>query len=234
MLLNSSKFSVVGTIVCALATSGALLACSGVDDYPSVGEGGTQQQGNGGSATASGGSANGGTTPTGNGGSGTGGSNTTGNGGANSGNGGSSTTGNGGSSSAKGGSSSTGNGGSSSAKGGSSSTGTGGSSSTGASFTQVQTIVKNQCGVCHFSGGESPNLSTSGSTLYGTLTNTAVRQCSSNKLVVANNANMSALVSLVSGKCSLKMPPTCTSSPCIAQTDIDTISSWINAGAKQQ
>jgi hypothetical protein len=246
MQVKLSKISVVGAM---LVGASSVVACSGVDDYPVSGRGGQQNStGNGGSSDANGGSnnGNGGATNT-NGGSsnGSGGSNS---GGMSFGQGGSGQGGSGQGGAAKGGATfgsggsgtSFGNGGSNNSGGKSGSTGGNGSggsgTSTGVSFNQVQSIVNKSCGItgCHNSGGESPNLSTTGNTLYGTLTNTAVRQCSSNKLVAANNTSSSALVGLITGKCSLRMPLGCTSSPCIAQADADAISNWITQGAKQQ
>jgi hypothetical protein len=218
MLLNSSKFSVFGTILFGFVASGAFIACSGVNDYPPAGQGGVQQQSEGGNTNASGGANNG-------------------NGGSNNGNGGSSN-GNGGSNNGSGGSSN-GNGGSSNGNGGSSN-GSGGAAmggaSTGATLAQVQTIVNKNCGAsgCHSAGATAPNLSTMGATLAGTLTSTTVSRCSNQKLANAGNASMSALVMVMTNKCgTLKMPLGCSTNPCIAQADVDTISSWINAGAKQ-
>jgi hypothetical protein len=248
MQVKLSKISVVGAI---LVGASGVVACSGVDDYPVSGRGGQQNStGNGGSSDANGGSnnGNGGATNT------NGGSNSNGNGGNNSGgmsfgqggsgqggatfgSGGSGTSfGNGGSGTSFGNGGSNNSGGKSGSTGGNGSSGSGSGTSTGVSFNQVQSIVNKSCGItgCHNSGGESPNLSTTGNTLYGTLTNTTVRQCSSNKLVAANNTSSSALVGLITGKCSLRMPLGCTSSPCIAQADVDTISNWITQGAKQQ
>lgn len=233
----------------------AVIGCSGVDDYPVSGHGGQQTadaQGganngnanggasNGGASNgnASGGtsSANGGTTNT-NGsatGNGNGGSNNSG--GMSFGQGGNAKGGaaNGGTSFGAGGMTASKGGGTSS--GGGTSTGTGGGTSTTVSFSQVQTIVNRSCGAtgCHSSGGQAPNLSSTGSTLYGTLTGTSVRECSNNKLVAASNPSSSALVGLITGKCTLRMPLGCTSSPCLSQADTDTLSNWITQGAKQQ
>ena len=211
MLLNSSKVSVFGTILLGFVASGAFIACSGVNDYPPAGQGGVQQQSEGGNTNSSGGANNG-------------------NGGSNNGSGGANN-GNGGSSNGSGGANN-GNGGSNNGSGGAAM----GGASNGATLAQVQTIVNKSCGTtgCHSAGATAPNLGTTGATLAGTLTSTTVSRCSNQKLANAGNASMSSLIMVMTNKCgSLKMPLGCSTNPCIAQADVDTISSWINAGAKQ-
>ena len=113
--------------------------------------------------------------------------------------------------------------------------GTGGSAGASSSqFTAVAAIIQTQCGSsgCH-GGRQGPTLTNSNlSTLYSTLTNTTVRQCSNNPLVTKNDTTKSALVELPQGQCSnFIMPQTCTKAPCLSSSDMSTITNWITAGA---
>jgi hypothetical protein len=117
--------------------------------------------------------------------------------------------------------------------GGASSGGSAGASSS-VTFAQVAMIVGTQCGTstCH-GGRQNPSLSSSNlTTLYSTLTNTAVSQCGGDHLVTKSDTANSALLELPQHQCNgLVMPQGCTANPCFAQANLDTISSWIKAGA---
>lgn len=237
----------------------ATMACSGGDEYPPLGgnsgSGGAPQTSggapsSGGMTTLGGSTSSGGFTATSGGFTATSGGSTSGgstSGGSNSNNSGGSSKGGSSSSSGKGGSAGSGSpfgrggtsnggsgggGGSTFGRGGSSNAGGGGSGSGGGDFSKVSQIVQSTCGIsgCH-KNGTQPNLSGTG--LYTTLTSTSVGQCGNNKLVTASDPSKSALIMLVTGKCTgLKMPPSCGTSPCIPQADVDTITAWIQAGAK--
>jgi len=92
----------------------------------------------------------------------------------------------------------------------------------GATFAQVRSIVQARCGNCH-----------SNFTNYNTLTTHGVSRCGNDKLATANDTANSAFLELVQGQgCNgYLMPRGCSSAPCISNADIQTFTSWINAGA---
>ena len=91
----------------------------------------------------------------------------------------------------------------------------------GATFSQVRAIVQRNCGNCH--GGFSN---------YSTLTSHRASPCGGDVLATANDPANSAFLELVQGHCgSFLMPRGCRSAPCISSSDIQTFTSWINAGA---
>jgi len=115
--------------------------------------------------------------------------------------------------------------------GSSGSLGAGGSS---AAFTQVATMLGKNCGIagCH-ADKQSPHF-TPGPQLYETLTgpNTVLAACDYTKMVEAGDPANSALVRLMNRKCgSFTMPPSCKKTPCLSETDLKTLSDWIQAGA---
>lgn len=88
-------------------------------------------------------------------------------------------------------------------------------------FTQVRAIVQRYCGNCH---GTFPN--------YATFTSHSVAQCGGDTLAVSNDPANSAFLELVQGRCgAFLMPRGCTSAPCIATSDIQTVTTWVNEGA---
>jgi uncharacterized membrane protein len=88
-------------------------------------------------------------------------------------------------------------------------------------FTQVRAIVQRSCGGCH---GTFPN--------YATFTSHSAGPCGGDTLATANDPANSAFLELVQGKCgSFLMPRGCTSAPCIAMSDIQTVTTWVNEGA---
>jgi hypothetical protein len=104
-------------------------------------------------------------------------------------------------------------------------------------FAAIKSLLDKSCAVvgCHVTGGQSPNLSSSSASLPTTLTSTTVRQCGGDALVKASDTANSALLSVVTGKCSgLRMPVGCTNSMCLPAADITTITNWIQQGAKTQ
>jgi len=93
----------------------------------------------------------------------------------------------------------------------------------GATFTQVKAILTSRCTRCHSSFGN-----------YSTFTTHAVSRCGGDKLATPNDTANSAFLELVTGQGSCggyKMPRGCSTSPCIPAAEIDTVTSWINAGA---
>jgi hypothetical protein len=99
--------------------------------------------------------------------------------------------------------------------------GMGGSSVGGATFTQVKAILQRDCTSCH-----------SNFTTYNTVMTHSVSNCGGDTLAKANDAANSAFLELVQGQCgSFLMPRGCRTAPCISQSDIDTFTAWINAGA---
>jgi hypothetical protein len=100
--------------------------------------------------------------------------------------------------------------------------GSGGSVVGGATYTQVKAIIQSRCASCH-----------SNFNSYNGLTTFSVGQCGSDKLATPNDPTRSAFLQLVQGQgCGgFLMPRGCSSAPCISATDIQTFTSWINAGA---
>src|SRR5262249_18527587 len=100
---------------------------------------------------------------------------------------------------------------------------------------QVKSILQMRCSSCH-SAARNPNLSSSNTNLYGTLTMTKVSQCGGDALVMPGDPMNSALLKLPQHQCgTFVMPRTCTTqNPCIPMTEIDTISAWIMSGAPMQ
>jgi hypothetical protein len=121
------------------------------------------------------------------------------------------------------------------ASAGGSSAGQAGTTATGGqpavSFAQVEVIVGNNCSGCHVN--RRPIFTTTGATLYSTLTSTVVKECGNHKLVTAGNTGTSALIELVTNKCNgFRMPTSCSSDLCVVQEDLGLLSAWISAGAK--
>ncbi|HTQ04015.1 MAG TPA: hypothetical protein VMI54_09165, partial [Polyangiaceae bacterium] len=116
--------------------------------------------------------------------------------------------------------------------GGASTGGTGGASSS--AFTAVAAVFQSNCGssTCH-GGRQNPNLTSSNlTTLYNTITSTAVSQCGNDKLVTKNDTANSAVLELVQHQCgTFIMPRGCTQNPCLSQADMTTLTNWITAGA---
>jgi hypothetical protein len=123
--------------------------------------------------------------------------------------------------------------------GGSSGGGTGGTATGGAggvpsvSFDRVSELVLQNCASngCH-SGSKRPTFSANKAALYTTLTTTVSLACNV-PLITPSDTSKSALLLIVTGNCSLfRMPPDCTTLPCIPESDIQTISAWVTQGAK--
>ena len=69
-------------------------------------------------------------------------------------------------------------------------------------------------------------------TLYGILTTKVVMPCNNNILVVPNDPANSALLKLPTWQCTdFVMPMGCIDDPCLTQAELDTIRTWILAGA---
>jgi hypothetical protein len=84
---------------------------------------------------------------------------------------------------------------------------------------------------CH-AGSKRPTFNSSKSALYNTLTTTVSLACNV-PLITRSDTSKSALLLIVTGKCSLfRMPPECTTLPCIPEADIQLISTWVSEGAK--
>jgi uncharacterized membrane protein len=100
--------------------------------------------------------------------------------------------------------------------------GSGGSVVGGATYTQVKAIIQSRCASCH-----------SNFNSYNGLTTSSVGQCGNDKLATPNDPGRSAFLQLVQGQgCGgFLMPRGCSSAPCISASDIQTFTSWINAGA---
>jgi len=96
-----------------------------------------------------------------------------------------------------------------------------GGSGTTVPFADVSNIVARNCGRCHSTFRN-----------YSTLTTRSVSRCGGDTLARAFDPANSAILELVTGKCSILMPRGCSRTPCIAQSDIDTLTRWINDGAK--
>lgn len=113
-------------------------------------------------------------------------------------------------------------------------TGMGGASTGTVTFAQVSSIIQAQCATssCH-GGATAPNLTAAN--LYTTLTTTSVSRCNNQKLAVPNDPANSALISVLSKKCTgLTMPLGCfspPSPPCMGAADITTLTNWIQSGA---
>jgi hypothetical protein len=130
----------------------------------------------------------------------------------------------------KGGSSSAGGGRGGSTSAGGSTSVAGGTSTGTVAYSKVQGIVQTRCTTCH-NGGTAPNLGTA--VLYNALTTVSVSRCGGNKLVTASDPTKSALIMVVTGKCGgLRMPVGCSGTACIPQSEIDTLTAWIQQGAK--
>lgn len=204
------------------------------------GSGGSASGGSSSGGSGSGGSASGGS-GSGSGGSGSGGS---GSGGSGSGTGGSASGASGSGGSGSGGSM-TGSGGGGGGRGGGAGSGAGGGSSGMADFMAVAQIMGSSCGTgtCHDGSTHVDLRNNSG--LYdrlkgmpgGSLT---MSGCKSMKLVVPNDASKSVLSKIVkasvSGCSNARMPDDCSTTSanprrCLTQAQIDTIDSWIMAGA---
>ena len=101
-------------------------------------------------------------------------------------------------------------------------------------FASVAAIVQATCGATNCHGRrERPTLTNANlTTLYTTLTGTAVQQCGSDHLAKANDKANSALLELVQHQCgTFVMPDGCTDNPCIDAASLATITAWIDAGA---
>jgi hypothetical protein len=88
-------------------------------------------------------------------------------------------------------------------------------------FATVSNIVGRSCGRCHSSFRN-----------YSTLTTRTVSRCGGDTLAKAFDPANSAVLELVTGKCTILMPRGCSRAPCIPQSDIDTLTRWINEGAR--
>jgi hypothetical protein len=107
-------------------------------------------------------------------------------------------------------------------RGGAAGTGGGGGPVGTVTFSQVSAVVSRNCGNCHSSFRN-----------YSTLTTHAVSRCGGDTLVKANDAANSAILELVQGMCgSFLMPRGCSKAPCISAADIQTITTWVNEGAR--
>jgi len=86
--------------------------------------------------------------------------------------------------------------------------------------SDVRPIVQRRCSACH-------NFTT-----YATFTSHSVSQCGGDTLARANDPANSGFLELVQGQCGgFLMPRGCGVAPCIPQSEIDTVTSWIRAGA---
>lgn len=98
-----------------------------------------------------------------------------------------------------------------------------------ATFAAVSSIIQANCAICH--GSRMPRL-TNSANLYKTLTSTTVKECGGNALVKPNDPANSALLMLPNWECDdLVMPQGCVDMPCLTDTELATITAWINAGA---
>jgi hypothetical protein len=98
-----------------------------------------------------------------------------------------------------------------------------------ATFSAVSSIIQANCTICH--GSRMPRLTNSAS-LYTTLTSTTVKECGGNPLVKPNDPADSALLMLPNWQCQdLVMPQGCTTTPCLTDSELATITAWIAAGA---
>jgi hypothetical protein len=100
-------------------------------------------------------------------------------------------------------------------------------------FDRVYELVQKNCAVngCH-GGGKRPTFNTNKAALYSTLKSTVSLACNV-PLITPSDPGKSALLLIVTGKCSLfRMPPECSTPPCIPESDIQTISAWVSQGAK--
>ena len=80
--------------------------------------------------------------------------------------------------------------------------------------------------------GKRPTFNTNRAALYSTLKSTVSLACNV-PLITPSDPGKSALLLIVTGKCSLfRMPPECSTPPCIPESDIQTISAWVSQGAK--
>jgi hypothetical protein len=85
---------------------------------------------------------------------------------------------------------------------------------------------------CHTPNYFKPDMSDSNGDLYTVLTTTMVARCGGAPLVKPGDAANSAIVKVVKHECgTFVMPPGCTDAVCISDTDLESITSWINAGA---
>jgi hypothetical protein len=109
-------------------------------------------------------------------------------------------------------------------------------------FTMVYTdIVSTACLPCHAPGGTGAaagglNMSTQALAYTNLETSASGASCRGLQLVVPGNAAMSLLVEKVESAeppCGSRMPYGCAgASPCLSTSQIQEISDWINAGAK--
>ena len=92
----------------------------------------------------------------------------------------------------------------------------------GATYTQVKAIVQQRCTPCH-----------RGFETYSSLTTHSVSRCGGDPLAKPNDPANSAWLELVQGQnCGgFLMPRGCRTTPCLSATEIQTFTSWINAGA---
>ncbi len=130
-------------------------------------------------------------------------------------------------------------------RGGAGGTGGGAAGGTGgaATFAQVAMILGTSCGTgdCH-NGTEHSDLRNN-TGLHGRIVNAnpsgsrVMSSCTSRMLIVPNNVGTSviaqAVMASVSGCTNARMPDDCptTNRPCLTAAQINTITSWINAGA---
>jgi hypothetical protein len=96
----------------------------------------------------------------------------------------------------------------------------GGGNASAPTFTQVKAIIQRNCGACH-----------AAFTSYATFTTHQAGPCGGDTLASADDPANSAFLELVQGRCTILMPRGCTTAPCIAAADIQTVTAWINAGA---
>jgi hypothetical protein len=117
-------------------------------------------------------------------------------------------------------------------------TGAAGGGATGATFTAVYAIISTNCtaSTCHGAGTRPAGGLAMGdkASAYTNLVGVAATSCTGEKRVVASDADKSELVHALDhtaiGSCTRtpKMPD---NKPMLAQADIDTVSSWVKAGA---
>jgi hypothetical protein len=123
--------------------------------------------------------------------------------------------------------------------GGSVGAGGAGPTTTSVPFSSISTLLAASCGgtSCHTTR-QKPALANNPN-LRMALLDTVVSECGGAHLVVPGNPEGSAIIQLVNRRCTKSgrafyMPRNCTTNPCLPAAQLQTLTSWIQAGAPAQ
>lgn len=101
-------------------------------------------------------------------------------------------------------------------------------------FGDVYYIINLRCAnvICHTPIYYPPDLSDINNDLYDTLTTWTVMKCGGLPMVEPGDSANSAMIQVIKGECGdLIMPQGCVDPICISQDELDTLATWIDAGA---